>query len=237
MKVVLIICNYNNEKEIEAVLKETLQVMQLEDVLVVDDGSTDNSPSIIQKYNVKTIRHLRNFGVGAAIRTGLYEAKKLGYDVAVMIASNGKMKPHQMNNLLNVIIDGYDFVQGSRYMDTSGGSPSLTTFRKLTIPILSFFISLLLRKRFTDITCGYRALKLSILDDKRINLNQDWLNRYELESYLIYKVCRLGYKVTQAPVMMDYSHLEKKRRSKIRPIIDWWSILKPFIMLRLGIRM
>jgi dolichol-phosphate mannosyltransferase len=90
-------------------------------------------------------------------------------------------------------------------------------------------------KRMTDTTNGFRAIRLSILDDPRINLDQEWLNQYELEPYIFFKSIRLGYKVGEAPVTKIYPP-KKLGYTKMKPITGWWSILKPIFVLGFGIK-
>ncbi|GAF71073.1 unnamed protein product, partial [marine sediment metagenome] len=94
--------------------------------------------------------------------------------------------------------------------------------------------SLVFGKRITDSTNGFSAIRVGIFKDKRININQEWMNNYELEPYLFYKAIQLGYKVGEVPVSKIYppKHLGY---TKMRFVLDWWSILKPLVLLALGI--
>ena len=95
--------------------------------------------------------------------------------------------------------------------------------------------SLAARRRITDSTNGFRAMRLSMFDDARINLDQPWLDKYELEPYVFFKAIRLGYKVKEVPVSKIYppKHLGY---TKMKPITGWWSILRPIFLLGLGLR-
>lgn len=232
----LIIVNYNNLLETSGVIEEALEVFPKENIVFVDDGSEDDSWKLAEDRGLLIVRHAQNQGVGAALRTGLEKAAdNRKFRFALAIASNGKMSPHEAGGILRALHDGAEFVQGSRYLNGTR-SPGLTPFRQLAIPVLSLFISVLLKKRLYDVTCGYRGIELSLIREKKVDLWQQWLDRYELESYLLYKVCRGGYKVVEVPVTMKYTHFENGKVSKIRPIIDWWSILRPYLLLSLGIR-
>ena len=90
--------------------------------------------------------------------------------------------------------------------------------------------------RCTEVTNGFRAYKAAIVKDSRINLWQSWLDGYELEYYLHYKVLTLGYKFTERPVSKDYSAMRNKKYSHISPSTDWWQIVGPLLMLRLGVK-
>lgn len=89
--------------------------------------------------------------------------------------------------------------------------------------------------RLTDTTNGFRALRLSVLEDRRINLDQDWLDQYELEPYLLFKTIQLGYRAVEVPVTKVYPP-RGNAYTKMRPLFDWWSILRPIFLLGLGLR-
>ena len=96
-------------------------------------------------------------------------------------------------------------------------------------------MGLITKRKLTDTTNGFRAFRLSIIDHDEIDIDQDWLDQYELEPYLLYKTIKLGYKFTEAPVTEIYPS-KKLGYTKMRPIIGWWSILRPLIYLSLGIK-
>ena len=90
-------------------------------------------------------------------------------------------------------------------------------------------------QRVTDSTNGFRALKLAVLDDPRIRLEQAWLDRYELEPYLLYQALHFGYRVREVPVTKIYPDFAVGY-TKMKPVLGWWSILRPLLYLKLGIR-
>jgi dolichol-phosphate mannosyltransferase len=87
----------------------------------------------------------------------------------------------------------------------------------------------------TESTNGFRAFKTDVLRDPRIDWRQAWLDRYELEPYLMLKAIRLGYRHVEVPVTKIYPRHELGY-TKMRPVIDWWSILRPVIYLGLGLK-
>ena len=87
----------------------------------------------------------------------------------------------------------------------------------------------------TDTTNGFRAVRLSMLKDAAIDLSQPWLRRYELEPYLLYKAVTLDHRVTEVPVTKIYP-AKQLGYTKMRPGIDWWSIIKPLVLLPLGLK-
>lgn len=236
MRGLLFIANYNQELEIEALLDRVVRSVGRDDVIIVDDGSTDRSPDIAEAKGFKVLRQGTNKGVGAAIRRALYYAMENGYDYFTLCSSNGKIPPEEVPNVAGPVARGeVDYVQGSRFLEP-GRSLGLTPFRRLTIPIFSLFAAIILRKRFTDITCGFRCYKLDFLRRPEVKLEQEWLDRYEMEYYIHYWACRLGLRIREVPVTIRYTHLAPGRKSKIKPLVGWWSMIRPFVFLALGLR-
>jgi dolichol-phosphate mannosyltransferase len=207
----------------------------VDEVLVVDDGSVDNTGEEARRQGATLIRHPLNMGVGAAIRTGIKYALSKGYEVIVIMGADDQDIPDEMPRLIKPIIDnGYDLVQGSRRL-YGKRVVNMPLFRRITTKIYSSIFRILTGFKITDGTNGYRAIKASLFEDKRIEIDQDWLNRYELEPYILYKAVRLGYRVKEVPVTKIY-HQGDVGYTKMIPILDWWSILRPIIYLRFGIK-
>ncbi len=209
------------------------------DYLIVDDASTDGQTEMIAGYKdqgVMTLRHQTRQGVGSAIRTAIRYAQKHDYDVLVIMAGNDKDNPEEIARLTDPIIkDGCDLVQGSRYLGKNGIGGDMPFYRKIATRLHPMLLSLISGRRVTDSTNGFRAFRLSLFNDERINIDQSWLDQYELEPYLLYKVIKLGHKFQEASVTKIYP-AKKLGYTKMRPLIGWWSILRPLIYLGLGIR-
>jgi len=204
-------------------------------VLIIDDGSTDDSLRNIKHPSLNIIRNTINQGAGYCVRQILAYARDNSYEAVFFISGNDKDDPADIEKLKKAVEAGHDFVQGSRYLKGGefGGMPF---YRKISTRFIHpILFSLITGKKITDSTNGFRAVRLSVLKDKRINLNQSWLDRYELEPYLFYKVITLGYKVTEVPVRKLYPP-KQEGYTKMKPITGWWSILRPLIYLGLGIK-
>jgi dolichol-phosphate mannosyltransferase len=201
---------------------------------VVDDGSTDDGPAEAERAGGQVIRHGANRGIGAAIRSGLLAARDAGCDVVVVMAASGKDRPEEIPALLAKIDEGYDYVQGSRFL-AGGASVNLPLARGILIHLFTFAFRVLSGFRGTDVTNGFRAYRLSLLDDPRIRIEQSWLDRYELEYYIHWKAITLGYRICEVPVSKTYP-TGTKNYSKIRPVVDWWHMVRPAILLALHLR-
>jgi len=208
----------------------------IDEVLIVDDGSTDGSQQVARSAGATVIELGRTLGVGAAIRTGYRYAIDNGYDVTVVMAGNNKDSPEEIPLLLAPIADGQaDLVQGSRWLSESSDYGEMPLYRKLATRLHPFLFRLISSADLTDTTNGFRAARTSMLRDPRLALDQPWLDEYELEVYLLYKAAKLGYGVTEVGVTKRYPPKELGQ-TKMKPIFGWWSILRPLFLLGLGIK-
>jgi dolichol-phosphate mannosyltransferase len=200
-------------------------------VFVVDDGSTDATMEAVRAFPVTILRHSHRRGVGAALRTGLLHLKSEGFDIAVIMAGNHKDDPREIPRLLDAIEGGADYVQGSRFLD--GSSSQGTPFkRRLLTRLVAWMWSARFVRRLTEVTNGFRAYRLSLIDAPDVDITQDWLDRYELEFYLHYKVLSLGYRYVEVPVSKRYPQ-DGQSTSKIRLHRDLWSLIRPIVLLSL----
>lgn len=237
-KIIILLPAYNEEGKIgNVVFKIKNKASNLTNtILVVDDGSGDGTAEEAKENGAIVIVHKKNSGVGAALRTGIDYAIKENYDIVVIMGGDDQDDPAEIPRLLTPIIEeGYDFIQGSRYLK-GGRQVNIPKFRWVTTILYSLFFRIITGFPVTDGTNGFRAFRPSIFKDKRINIWQDWLDKYELEPYIFYKAIKLKYKVKEAPVTKFYPENKKIGYTKMKPVIDWWRISKPLFYLWLGIK-
>jgi len=175
-------------------------------------------------------------GIGYAIRQGYQYALDNNFDLIVVIAGNGKDDPREIPRLTAPILkEGIDYVQGSRFLP--GGRRQKNPFlRSIFTRLFPVVWTSMTGVHCTEVTNGFRAYKSSILNDRRINVSQTWLDNYELEYYLHYKALTLGYKFAERPVSKDYTEIRKGKYSHISPLKDWWQIVGPVFLLKLGVK-
>lgn len=206
------------------------------DLLVMDDGSTDEALEKLSVGNVIVLRNPTNQGIGAAMKQVFEFVLKHEYDILVIQAGNDKDDPLEIPRLLEPILtDKADFVQGSRFLP-GGGYGNTPGYRVLATRFVHpLLFSLAVGKYVTESTNGFRAFRTVLLRDLRIDWRQDWLDKYELEPYLLYKTIKLGYRHCEVPVTKIYPP-HQLGYTKMRPITGWWSIIRPIFYLWLGLK-
>src|SRR6184192_669923 len=225
----------NEETKIGHVLRRTPGAV-VDEVLVVDDGSTDRSPEIARQLGATVLSMGRVAGVGAALRAGYRYGVVHGYDVVVVMAGNDKDAPEEIPLLLDPIAeDRADFLQGSRFLKRGANLGAMPAYRQIATRLHPILFSLVARRWVTESTNGFRAVRTRILADPRLDLSQAWLRQYELEPYLYLRSIQLGYRTVEVPVTKIYPP-KRLGQTKMKPIAGWWSILRPLVYVGLGLR-
>ena len=226
---------YNEGLRVERVLSKLIDLRLDCDVVVIDDGSDDESPTILSRFSFPVLRHSQNLGAGAAMKDVLRYGIERENRFIVLIAGNGKMDPSEIPRLLEPLRSGEcDYVQGSRYL-SGGRHENMPLFRHVMIKVVTWVVWVLTGFNGTDVTCGFRAYPLSLFRNPQIDIWQTWLDQYELEYYIHYKVIKLAYRVREVSVSMLYPK-DGRPYSKIKPFVGWWSMLRPWVLLSLRIR-
>ena len=203
-------------------------------VIVVDDCSSDGTAEEARAAGAeRVIRHPVNRGVGAGIRTGLVAAKQEGFEFAAILSGDDQHEPDELPRVLTPLFeDRADLVQGSRWLP-GGATPGIPPDRRWLTRLYPLLFRIASGYPSTDGTNGFRAFRLAMLDDPRIRLDQPWLDRYELEPYLLFQAVRCGYRVREVPVTVRY---HARGTTKMRFFHDSWRLLRPLVFLRLGLR-
>ncbi len=219
-----------NEKEKLKLLLDRFPLQFLEKLIVIDDGSSDSTSSMLETRKIRYIRHKRRYGVGCAIKSGLKYAIKNKIDICVIMAGNNKDAPDEISRVLNPIIEGKaDFIQGSRFL-RGGRFSRMPLYRFIATRLIHpFLFSLKAGKFKTDTTNGFRAFKTVILEHPRINFSRIRYDSYEYEIIFYLRAIKAGFKCIEVPVSKVYPP-KKLGITKIRPVWDWYKMLKPFFL-------
>jgi len=208
----------------------------VDELVVVDDGCSDRSPEVARELGATVLPMGRTVGVGAALRAGYAYGIEHGYDVVVVMAGNNKDAPEEIPLLLDPIADGRaDFVQGSRWLKRGANFGQMPYYRRIATRVHPLLFSLAARRRVTESTNGFRAVRREVLTDPRLRLDQAWLDEYELEPYLYLRAIQLGYRTAEVPVTKVYPP-RHMGQTKMKPITGWWSILRPILYVGLGVK-
>jgi len=147
----------NEAQTIASVVAEIRAVDPGLEILVIDDGSTDDTLAEARRAGALVARLPYNVGIGGAVQTGYQYARDHGFQVAVQVDGDGQHDPADLAQLLEPIsADRADMVVGSRFLEAGEYRPSFA--RKLGIRLLARVVSLLVRQRMTDPTSGFRAV-------------------------------------------------------------------------------
>jgi dolichol-phosphate mannosyltransferase len=204
-------------------------------VCVVDNGSADGTAAEAREAGAVVISHPRNLGAGGGYRSGYVYGLRKGFDLIVELAGDNQDDPADIRHVVDHLLDGgYDYVHGSRWM-AGGTRVNMTRSRSFLTRLYSFLFRTLFGFPATDATNGFRVFKTGLLEDRRIDLWQEWLIQYELEPYFFIKAVQLGYKVGEAPVRKIY-HQEMRENTKMVPFKSWYSILRPLFLIRFGLK-
>jgi glycosyltransferase involved in cell wall biosynthesis len=155
-KVLIIVPAYNEEEGISNVVSDIRLRLPYADVIVINDGSSDNTGRVAEETGAKVIHLPVNLGIGGAVQTGYRFAEAHGYKYAAQIDGDGQHNPMDFGKMLEVLLTtDADMVIGSRFLENKGFQSTFT--RKIGIEMLARLVSSLIGRRVTDPTSGYRA--------------------------------------------------------------------------------
>ncbi len=235
-KIYVVLPAFNEQGKIGRVVEKVRKIDIVGRIVVVDDCSDDATSVEANAAGATVIKHKKNMGVGAAIRSGINYGRENNFDICVILSGDDQHEPTEIGRVTEPIVKNeFDFIQGSRRLK-GGRVVNDRPFRKVTTQLYSAFFSLLVRRRITDATNGFRAFRLAIFDEPEINIEQSWLDRYELEPYILYKALKnKNIRVKEVPITIYY-HGDRKQFTKMKPFRDWWRLARPMIYLGLKLR-
>lgn len=214
MKTLTLIPCYNHGQHLPSVVDDVRKYCS--DVLVVDDGSTDNSGKIIDKLeNIYKIKHTTNQGKGAALKTGFSYAMEKGFDAVITIDSDGQHKGYHIPDFIKEGENNH-LVIGSRMKNLK----TMPAHRVFTNKFSSYMISWKAGQPIYDSQSGYRLYQKDLIS--KLQLND---NCYQMETELILKTAKAGYNISHVPIDTIY----EEQKSHIKPLKITYDFFKALI--------
>ena len=218
MKTCVIIPTYNEARAIAGLVREIRQ--QGLDILVIDDGSSDNTAQLAQDSGAIVSRNPTNQGKGASLIKGFNYALDKGYEAVITMDGDGQ----------HVVEDIPYFIRLAKYSDSAifiGNRmqriKNIPLLRLVTNKFMSWFLSRLAKQKIPDTQCGFRLIKQEALRRMRLTTR-----KYETESEILLKSSRLGFKIESVPIRTVY----KGEKSQINTFIDTIRFIR-FIIVEL----
>ena len=238
-KFFLIINVYNEGKALHKYLKRISKKRNF-GVMVADSPSSDGSTktNILKKYEVDIVLRMNKRSDHSktlmSVADYFVNQKKTSVNGLIICDGNGKDNPMFAKKFIKKINEGYEFIQGSRFLKKN--MEKNTPFsRKILIKLIHApLTSIACRKYFTDTTNGFRAISFKFLKKNFKKLKKQKLKYYEFYFYISYLASRNGYKVCEIPVTRFYP--KNKIVTKIQTFKQYWQMLRPPLLQAIGIK-
>ena len=163
MKVLFVIPAYNEEANIENVIKEIKKDVKYADILIINDCSTDNTKKIIEDNNVKCITGIFNLKYAWAVQTGIKYAYQNDYDYVIQFDADGQHIAKEAEKLLNEMKkSNVDIVIGSRFLKDTGYKHPF--FKKVATKLFTLIIKIFCKQEITDPTSGFQCLNKKVIE-------------------------------------------------------------------------
>jgi len=184
------------------------------DVIVVDDGSPDETASQAERAGAMVLRHEVNRGKGAALDTGFRAARAQGFDFAITMDGDGQHAPSDLPAFVQAYLQsGTPVLIGTRMSDTR----NMPRIRRMTNRFMSWLLSREMGQWVPDTQCGYRLYALAVVPEISAEAQ-----RFAAESEILMELSRRGVKIGSVPIATLYG----TEKSKIHPIKDAFRFFK-----------
>jgi glycosyltransferase involved in cell wall biosynthesis len=225
IKLVIIIPAYNEEEHIEQTIRSlprAIPGVSMVEILVIDDGSRDETANKAAAAGAIVVKHLRNKGLGRALATGIKEALARRADMVVNIDADGQFDPTEIAKLIESLNSGSaDFASGNRFLN--GRPAHMPLIKYWGNKAMTALINYLTKEKFHDVSCGFRAYSREAL----LNLNLFGRFTYTQESFIDLAFKRIN--IAEVPVSVKYF---PDRESKIAKNLFVYALKTLSIIIR-----
>jgi len=218
-KLTVIIPTFNEEHNIQLVLSGLPDMV--DEVLIVDGNSRDNTVNRVREFRPDAkIIYQPGKGKGDALRCGFENAAG---DIIVTIDADGSMDPAEIPTFIEPILNGYDYVKGSRFLP-QGRTTDMVWYRRSANKMFVILVNIFYGSRYTDLCYGYNALHKRVLE--KITFESDG---FEIETEMHIKAIKHNLLIAEVPSFEDKRvHGE----GKLKSFSDGWRILKTILRER-----
>lgn len=206
MRACVVIPTHNESKAIADVINQVRK--QGLEVILVDDGSTDNTAAVAREAGAIVLENYQNQGKGASLIKGFHYALDKGFDALVTMDGDGQHLPQDLPFFLRLAEYSESAVLVGNRMATSRNMPLA---RLWTNKFMSWLISGVAGQKIPDTQCGFRLIKKEVL--QKIELES---SKYEIESEILIKAARQNFRIESVPIKTVY----QGEKSQINPFID-----------------
>ena len=197
MKIIVGIPAFNEEKNIAPIITKLTNIA--DKIIVCDDGSTDLTSKISEKLGALVIKHEKNMGYGAAIRSIFLKAKDLNAEILVTFDADGQHRVQDIQNVTNPIINGEsEIVIGSRFLDEN--EKDVPSYRKIGIKVITKITNATIKEKLTDSQSGFRAYSKKVINE----LNPSELGM-GISTEILIKASSKNFRISEVPIKITYS--------------------------------
>ena len=200
-KLIVVMPAYNAEKTLRQTYAE-LPHEYVDDVILVDDASSDRTAKIAGELNIKTIIHRKNMGYGANQKTCYREALALGADIIVMLHPDYQYSPRLVTAIASMIVSGhYDVVLGSRILGGEALKGGMPLYKYIANRFLTLFENLMLGIKLSEYHTGFRAFNRKVLETLPLEENS---NDFVFDNEMLAQAVYFGFKIGEISCPTKY---------------------------------
>jgi len=200
-KIVVIMPAYNVEKTLEKTYRE-IPLEFVDDVILVDDASSDRTPEVAWKMGIRTIIHETNLGYGANQKTCYRAALEIGADIIIMVHPDYQYTPKLIPAMASMIAYGeFDAVLGSRILGVGALQGGMPLYKYIANRFLTLFENLLLSHKLSEYHTGYRAFSREVLERLPLEKNS---NDFVFDNQMLAQLIWFGYRIGEVSCPTKY---------------------------------
>lgn len=200
-KIIIVLPAYNAEKTLEKTYAEIPHEI-VDEIILVDDSSTDNTKEVAQKLNITTIVHEKNKGYGGNQKTCYNKALELGGDIVIMLHPDYQYTPKLIHSMAYLIAnDVYQVVIGSRILGKGALKGGMPIYKYIANRFLTFTQNLLMNQKLSEYHTGYRAFSKEVLEKINFNTNSD---DFIFDNEMLAQIFMQGYEIAEITCPTKY---------------------------------